>query len=452
VPTSTSIVSVSPSPVLVGEVYTVTVEVSSANGTPSSGSVTISAADFPDSCTIILPATTCSIPPSQTALPGVRSLIATYSGTTGFGPSVSAGFPQTVRLSSTLMPTPTLNPTPVVVGQPFSVEGTLQNPVTGSTLVPEGAVSARVLPLGNQVKCTLSPQAPGVAAYTCSGLISPIAAAKVVEIRYAGSADQVFPANSVTVNQAVGRAPTQTRILSDTPDPSSPGQPVTVNIEVLPAPPATALPDSPTGIVEVGDGVDSCRITLPASSCLLTLNTAGLRTLTARYGGDANHEASSSTEPHTVTGGNADLSIVKRNHLSLLPGGSDVTWLVEVRNAGPSGTSAQLQDPVPDGLSNFRWTCAASTGAQCSSSSGTGALLETVILPVGGVVSYLLTARVDASPERLVEQRATVQVPTGVTDPNPSNNVALDADAIGVFGGGFEAGEGLPVEQPVEPQ
>lgn len=452
VPTITSIVTVSPSPVLVGDVYTVTVGITSANGTPSTGTVTISAVGFPDSCTIVLPANACSIPQAQTALPGVRNLIATYSGTTGFDPSVSTGFPQTVRLTSTFMPAPTLSPTPVVVGQAFTATGTLQNTASGSPLVPSGVLTARVLPLGNLVSCTLTPQSAGIATYSCPGLISPIAAAKVVEIRYSGSMDQVFPANTVTINQTVGRAPTQTRILAATPDPSNPGQPVTVSIEVLRAPPATALPDLPTGTVEVGDGVDRCLITLPASSCALNLNTSGLRTLTARYGGDANHEASTGTEPHTVTGGTADLSITKRNNRSLLPGGGDISWLVEIRNAGPSGTAALVRDPVPTGLSNFRWTCAASSGSQCSSAIGSGPLLETVTLPAGGIVSYLLTATVQAAPERVVEQRASVEAPTGVADPNLANNEALDADSIGVFGAGFEADDGQPVGQPVEPR
>lgn len=447
VPTTTTITQINPNPVTVGSAYTISVSVGASPSSPTSGTVNVAASGFPDSCTITLPATSCTIPAAQTVLPGLRNLVASYSGSSGFDPSTSSPSVQVVATNSTTLSSPTLNPAGVVVGQPFSATGTLSNPVAASPLTPTGNLSARVLPLGNQVNCSLTPQSPGVAAYSCVGLISPIAAAKVVELRYAGSDDGVFPAAIATATQGVTRAPTETRILADTPDPSAPGQSVAVTVEVRALAPSTAAGPG-IGTVTVSDGVDSCSYTLPGTGCSLSLSTAGLRTLTASYAGDANFLASSGTEPHTVTGGVAELSVSKQNQLRVLPAGADVSWLIELRNAGPSGTSALLQDPVPDGLSNFRWTCAASTGAQCSSSSGTGPLLETVILPAGGVVSYLLTARVDASPERLVEQRATVQAPSGVSDPNPANNIAVDADPIGVFGAGFEAAEGIPVEQP----
>lgn len=449
VPTTTAITAVTPSPVSVGNGYTVTVSVGSANGAPGSGTVTISAAGFADTCTITLPATSCSIPAAQTALPGVRSLLASYAGTTGFDPSVSSPRPHTVATTTTTLSVPVLDPAGVVVGQAFAATGTLANPVVGSPLTPTGTLTARVLPLGNVVACTLTPQqVPGVAAYRCPGLISPIAAAKVVELRFAGSADGVFPAAVATATQGVARATTQTRILSDTPDPSNPGQAVAVTAEVRALSPSTSAPSAIGGTVTVGDGVDSCSYVLPATGCTLTLNTSGLRTLTASYLGDANFVASSGTTPHLVTGGVADVSISKRNNLGLLPGGRDVSWLIELRNAGPSGSSALLRDPVPTGLGNFRWTCAASAGALCSAASGTGPLLETVVLPAGGQVSYLLTATVQTAPELAVEQLATLEVPTGVSDPNLGNNVALDRDPIGVLAAGFESGEGTPPEAP----
>jgi len=87
---------------------------------------------------------------------------------------------------------------------------------------------------------------------------------------------------------------TTTTITSDSPDPSALGQAVSVNFSV------TSLGGTPTGIVTVSDGVDSCTGTVATGTCELTLTTPGARTFTATYAGDASFNASSDTEPHQV--------------------------------------------------------------------------------------------------------------------------------------------------------
>ena len=82
-----------------------------------------------------------------------------------------------------------------------------------------------------------------------------------------------------------------TTITSDTPDPSTVGQEVTVNYTV-----AAVAPESgtPTGQVIVGDGVDSCTASVAAGGCTLTLTTAGARTLKATYLGNLALQSSTS--------------------------------------------------------------------------------------------------------------------------------------------------------------
>ena len=106
---------------------------------------------------------------------------------------------------------------------------------------------------------------------------------------YDGSAG--FAASQATLTQTVNKAATTTTISSDTPDPSSVGQAVTVNYAV-----AVTLPGAgtPTGNVTVSDGTDSCTGTVAAGTCSITLNTAGARTLTATYAGDGNFNGSTS--------------------------------------------------------------------------------------------------------------------------------------------------------------
>jgi hypothetical protein len=64
----------------------------------------------------------------------------------------------------------------------------------------------------------------------------------------------------------------------------------------------TSAGGTPTGDVTVeADTGESCTATVAAGSCEIILNTAGDRTLTANYSGDANFNPSvSAGEAHTV--------------------------------------------------------------------------------------------------------------------------------------------------------
>lgn len=105
------------------------------------------------------------------------------------------------------------------------------------------------------------------------------------------------PSVSHTVNQAV----TQLTITSDTPEPSQPGDAVTVRwtLQVTGGGAGT-----PTGTVTVsgGGGVTPCSVTVAfgSSSCSLTFPTGGSKTITVTYPGDANFAGSSDNEPHSV--------------------------------------------------------------------------------------------------------------------------------------------------------
>ncbi len=78
------------------------------------------------------------------------------------------------------------------------------------------------------------------------------------------------------------------------------GQPVAVNFTVTGA--FGNSPTAPTGNVTVSDGTDSCTGSVAAGTCNLTFKTAGAKTLTATYAGDANFNTSppSTSVSHTV--------------------------------------------------------------------------------------------------------------------------------------------------------
>lgn len=102
-----------------------------------------------------------------------------------------------------------------------------------------------------------------------------------------------------TVSFVVGKANTALSGLGDSPDPSVVGQAYTVSFTLSVVAPGSG---TPTGTVTVTDGTGGmCMANLPSTSCMLTSTSAGAKTLTFTYNGDANFNASPSlTTSHTV--------------------------------------------------------------------------------------------------------------------------------------------------------
>ncbi len=93
---------------------------------------------------------------------------------------------------------------------------------------------------------------------------------------------------------------TTTTINNHSPDPSSTLQPIAVTAVIAPNSPSA---NTPSGTITVSDGAGAnCVITLPATSCNLSVISAGAKTLTASYSGDSNFVASNAAGvSHTVT-------------------------------------------------------------------------------------------------------------------------------------------------------
>lgn len=94
----------------------------------------------------------------------------------------------------------------------------------------------------------------------------------------------------------VRAAETSTRIVSDSPDPSAPGQGVEVVFEV------TTSGATPTGTVRVtaSGGSESCSADVGAGRCTIVLTAPGSRTLTASFQGGSLFQSSSDNESHQV--------------------------------------------------------------------------------------------------------------------------------------------------------
>lgn len=116
----------------------------------------------------------------------------------------------------------------------------------------------------------------------------------------------------------------------------------------------------------------------------------------------------------------AVVSLVKSVAESVAVPGGTLTYTLLVGNAsGVAAGSTTLADPLPAGVSAFSWTCAASGGAVCPTAGGSGAISEVVPnLPVGGLLTYTVTATVAANPPASIANTATITPPAGATCDN----------------------------------
>ena len=283
--TTTLVSSVNPSVYNQSVTFTATVSVTApGSGTPT-GTV-----QFRDNGVAIAGCTSVAVSNGQaqcstgTLSVGSHSITAVYSGDTNFTASTSATLTQTVNKSNTTTTITADTPDPSARGQAvtvtFTVVGQFGGTATGNVTVSDGVNS-----------CTGT-----VAAGNCSITLTTVGS-RTLTATYAG--DMNFN-GSVSANEphTVNKAGTTTTITADTPDPSTVNQPVTVSYTVTVNAPGAGIP---TGNVTVSDGVNSCTGTVAAGQCVITLTTAGARTLTATYAGDANFNGSTSPgASHTV--------------------------------------------------------------------------------------------------------------------------------------------------------
>ncbi len=272
--TTTTITSDNPEPSVFGATITVAYTVAPQfSGTPT-GNVVVTISGGTETCMGTVAAGQCTL--ALTNL-GARTLTATYSGDTNFNGG-SDTEPHQVNKANTQLSGATDAPDPSVVGQPYTTGFTLSVVAPGAG-TPTGMVTVTD-GTGGMCSATLP-------AMSCS-LTSTTAGVKTLTFSYGGDAN--FNASpNLTAGHLVNKANTTTTINSNTPNPSNVNTAVTVTYSVAVNSPGAG---TPTGTVTVSDGVNSCMATVAAGSCMITLTTSGMRTLTATYGSDANFTGS----------------------------------------------------------------------------------------------------------------------------------------------------------------
>jgi Flp pilus assembly protein TadG len=130
-----------------------------------------------------------------------------------------------------------------------------------------------------------------------------------------------------------------TTIISDLPDPSNVGEPVTVVVTV------TGSAATPTGTVSITGADQNCTITLPATSCTVIFNSGGSKVLSAAYSGDIAYLPSSDSPSDAGLGENHNVrypTTITFTSISPEPSTSGQAVTVVVTVAGgpttPTGT------------------------------------------------------------------------------------------------------------------
>ncbi len=214
----------------------------------------------------------------------------------------------------------------------------------------------------------------------------------------------------------VGPNPTTTTITADTPDPSTPGQAVAVSVTV------SGAGATPTGTVAITGADTNCTITLASGSgnCNAVFNTAGAKTITATYSGDANYASSVGTTSHTVSQGTTTTTITADAPDPSVPG-QTVAVSVTVSGAGatPTGTVA-----ITGADTNCTITLSSGSGSCNATFNTTGA--KTLTATYSGDGNYTGSA---GTAGHTVSQGTTT---TSITADTPDPSVPFQTVAVSV--------------------
>jgi trimeric autotransporter adhesin len=418
-PAATSLTASSNTPTQAGETVTVSATlnvVMPGAGTPD-GNITV-VSDTGENCMIdrSLSETGCDLVLIQV---GTRTLTVTYAGDGNFlGSSEALSHEVEQAATSTSLDSSTPNPSApgetVVLAfsvSPVAATGAVEVRRSGDdSLVCQGNLAA------GSGSCSAAFASEDI------GSVSLYAA-------YAGDAN-FLGSDSVAFDHEVALIATSVVLGLIVPDPDDirVGDTVTFTWEV------TAERDNfgtLSGTVDVVSGDDSCSADLDQGSCDITLTVFGEGVpFVASYSGNdvfaPSDDVLSVDILETPRDISVDAAIVKRvlESLVMLDGGDWVMYEIIVVNQGADPiASADVLDEVPGvfDIGTVTWECEGFDGGQCGAASGSGDLMDTVELPSGGSVRYLLVGFIpEFTNTSLVANTALVDA--GEDDIDPTNN------------------------------
>jgi uncharacterized repeat protein (TIGR01451 family) len=127
----------------------------------------------------------------------------------------------------------------------------------------------------------------------------------------------------------------------------------------------------------------------------------------------------------------ADLRVTVTDGKTVVAAGVKSTYTITVKNVGPDTVYGPVvTDNFPSTFTAVTYTATASGGATGFTATGTGNINDSVNMAPGSKIIYHATGKLSSSATDAMSNTATVSIPGGVTDPNPSNNSATDTDTI----------------------
>lgn len=277
--TITTITSDVPDPSIVGQPYVVQVQVNGAGGTPT-GTVAISDGSGAN-CNAVLNAGTGQCQLTSTSA-GNKVLTANYPGDASFAASsdTEAHIVNNPAAAATTTTITSQQPATSVVGEAYLVSVSVTSPgntPTGTVLVNNGAgpgsSNCQISLINGSGSCQLPSTSAGSTLTT---------ACMQANASYAGSCD--------SAQHTTNKADTTLSFQTFNPPTAVIGQPVTATVALTISAPGAG---TATGLITVSaSAAESCQITLPATTCQLTLSSLGSRSISASYAGDANFNAS----------------------------------------------------------------------------------------------------------------------------------------------------------------
>ena len=277
--TVTTITSDQPDPSPAGSAYTVAVTVTATSGIVG-GTVTVTDGTG-GACQVTLSqgGGGCQL---TSASAGQKTLVANYNGNASYNPSsdTEAHTVSPVQAAATLTTITADTPEPTVPGQPYTVSVT----VTSQGGIPAGTVNVNDGVGAGSGNCQITLENGSGSCQLASNFAGDrlLTACFVATPAFSGSCDN-------EVHQTI-KADTELSFNGFAPNPPVEDAPTQVSIALAVSAPGSG---TPTGTVVVSASAsESCVINLPATSCPLTMTTAGMRTITLSYSGDANFNPS----------------------------------------------------------------------------------------------------------------------------------------------------------------
>ncbi|QPP09233.1 hypothetical protein G4Z16_25605 [Streptomyces bathyalis] len=287
-----------PDPSVVGEPVTFTATVSPlapGAGSPT-GTVTFDFGDGNTSAPVPLVGGVATTSHAYATTVGSPfALTASYSGDSNFTGSVGLGSHAVNQAATTTALTDL--PDPSVVGEPVTFTATV-SPVAPGAGTPTGSVTFN---FGDGSPAVVVPLVAGVAT-TSHAYATTTGSPFTISASYGGDANFTGSATGPGLTHTVNVAATTT-VLTDVPDPSVVGEPVTFTATVAPVVPGAGTPTG-TVVFDFGDGSPTVPVPLvggvATTSHAYTTTTGSPFALTATYGGDSNFTGSAGLGSHAV--------------------------------------------------------------------------------------------------------------------------------------------------------